>query len=112
MRARSFSLLIAVTAALLALAAAGVASAEDNAPVDANGKKACVIHGANGSLAYVPHGSEITVDGPLTGSKITLRCEDGEWKVRSTRVVTPTTPLRTYQLVTADLGSATVQARG
>lgn len=75
--------LVAAGVAALALVAVVpvAASAADSKtpPVDKNGKKYCPIKGLDGSTAWEPHGTTITMTWP-DGTSRTNVCDDGEWK--------------------------------
>jgi hypothetical protein len=58
-----------------------VAQANDleHPPVDKNGKKYCPILGLDGSIAWEPHGTTITMTWPNHTSRTNV-CDDGTWK--------------------------------
>ena len=83
-RIRSVAL-IAATASLVLAAVAPTGALADtkndlkNPPVDKNGKKYCPIMGLDGSIAWEPHGTTITMTWPGGGTRTNI-CNDGEWK--------------------------------
>src|SRR5262245_24565125 len=110
MRFRTLAVLAASTALF---AAAGPATAADNTPVDANGKKSCKIDTEGGGYRWYDHGTVLTVSGNGGGvnGNVSLKCDDGEWKTNATRT-RAVAPLVTQTVKTVELGVVTLQIRG
>jgi hypothetical protein len=99
---------LALAAVVAALAAPGLAAAADNQPVDANGKKSCALKASKDSTVWLPHGTTMTGTTPQ-GTQVTVKCDDGVWKVERVVAValTADTTLRTLEY-----GVVTLAARG
>jgi hypothetical protein len=84
MTTRTLTRLLAGGAACLALAisatpaAAGPNTDTKHAPTDKNGKRSCPTRALDGSVLWMPNGTEVTFNFP-DGTSATRRCEDGTW---------------------------------